>query len=361
MIHKDLKSISKIILFSLAIILSLIVVELFSRILLKGHVNSSELLEKSDNVIISYQLKPNTTKIIRNTDGADIEYSINYQGFRGKPFQPNFGEALLFLGDSVAFGFGVEEKDMYSAYIENILKNKYKIQTQSINLGVNGYSIAQYVEVYKEKSALFSPSIIIVGFALNDANPYWDLAWDDSKEKPKFKTINREVQETYKGPFGGRFPWVKFLDKIHTYNVLIKPMIQRIQDSQIGIGSRNDTNTYEKRAYFDNSISDGWESRKLQILELKKLVERNRQKFLLIISPNAAQIRSEDTGVPQEKIVNFALANKIEYIDFLPIFMNSSTPIEELFIDDVHPSKDGHMLIAKTVSQYIADHTNIGE
>lgn len=83
-------------------------------------------------------------------------YSTNSLGFRSEEINPDKNHVLI-VGDSVAFGLGVNDNETVSYYISEELK-----EFQTLNLAVSGYGIDQYYLMLKRHVAKTNPKLIIV-------------------------------------------------------------------------------------------------------------------------------------------------------------------------------------------------------
>ena len=89
-----------------------------------------DLYQKDD--MLSYVMKANHKAY---SHGCDV--TTNAEGFRGPSFKRNNQKKVLFLGDSVTFGFGVDEDEGFvSRFTEG---NSQKLL--GINFGVCGFSL----------------------------------------------------------------------------------------------------------------------------------------------------------------------------------------------------------------------------
>lgn len=349
----------RILLIFLAIILSLTLAESLFGILPLGEIGGSEVLvKKSDNILLSYELKPNFTRVARNPDGIKIIYRTNGYGFRGSEFQfERVKPALLFLGDSITFGFGVREENTFSGLVEKYLKLNHGLEFMAVNLGVGGYNTKQEIELYKQNVNQFSPSWVILGYALNDASFGMDWSWSD--ELGRISTFaNSPSLLRNNGPAGKIMPALGFLDNLKIFRLPAKVLFKRGENQKIANSKpfgQEECEIYQ-REYSKDYTGDGWENRKHLLLDLKKSVEGNNQRFLLLIFPIACQVESSEFNNISDKIIAFAQDSEIDFIDFLQIFKSSGIPVENLFIDNPHFTDEGHDIVARSVSEYVATH-----
>ncbi|ETR66381.1 MAG: hypothetical protein OMM_12862 [Candidatus Magnetoglobus multicellularis str. Araruama] len=99
------------------LILSEVAIHIFERYYLQTNVSTLySYIEVFPNY---YKLKPNTL-ITQPERYGDINYNINAHGFRkSDPIESD--DKILFLGDSITFGLGVQESQLFTTLIS---KNK---------------------------------------------------------------------------------------------------------------------------------------------------------------------------------------------------------------------------------------------
>lgn len=116
----------------------------------------------------------------KKTDG-NLTYTSNSLGFRSEEIDQS-KEHILIIGDSVAFGHGVNDNETVSHFLQQKI-SKYQV----LNLAVIGYSIDQYYLKLKKEIHRTKPKYIIpIIFSGNDwvetiQNNMWEVA------KPFFK------------------------------------------------------------------------------------------------------------------------------------------------------------------------------
>jgi len=103
---------------------------------------------------------------------ADKPATINARGLRGTviPYARTApGLRLLFLGDSIVFGYGVEQSAAVTARVAARLSETVG-STEAINSGVPGYNTEQEVTYLEREGIRYHPDWVIVGVCWNDIN-----------------------------------------------------------------------------------------------------------------------------------------------------------------------------------------------
>ncbi len=120
-------------------------------------------IERSANPRLLFELRPGASV------QAEVRYDVNSLGLRGPEVQqekPAGITRVAVVGDSIAFGYWVEERDSFPRQLETMLGGPARVQV--LNFGVPGYGLAQYVETLRTRVLAFAPDVVIVSFCLND-------------------------------------------------------------------------------------------------------------------------------------------------------------------------------------------------
>lgn len=115
---------------------------------------------------------------------GDKKISSNSLGFRS-PEVDKTKEHILIVGDSVAWGYGLNDNETISYDLQEDLNRKYR-NLQVLNLAVSGYGIDQYYMQLKKNIGKTNPKVVIVIiYSGNDVTETGrNYAW--GKSKPLF-------------------------------------------------------------------------------------------------------------------------------------------------------------------------------
>ena len=137
----------------------------------EGSVSFRSIVIPHPSDLIMYELRPNLAVRFQG-----VEVRTNSCGMRG-PERSIAKERNLFrialLGDSFAFGWGVNEEQSFAHLMEKNLNlfTAGRPKVEVLNFGVPGYSTFQQVALLEEKGLDFKPDVVLVYFIENDFHP----------------------------------------------------------------------------------------------------------------------------------------------------------------------------------------------
>ena len=146
--------------------------------------NRVKITRPASNPFVKYELIPNYQG--RALGGF---VSVNSFGFRGPEVnqkKPEGVKRIAVLGDSWAFGWGVNQDEVVTTVVENMLNNFGKGKRfEVLNFSLFGYNLQQEETVLKEKVLAFEPDIVIFAFNVNDLEGLRLESQSDSQNKSK--------------------------------------------------------------------------------------------------------------------------------------------------------------------------------
>lgn len=123
--------------------------------------NPPRIFQENANPQIRYELRPNIAE--RAYRATVTTNSLGFRGLeldRGKPL-------IAVLGDSITFGYGLEDRETIPARLQELLPD-----VSVLNTAAPGYNIRQQAEVYGTKIRGLRPTVVILIFHPNDLESF---------------------------------------------------------------------------------------------------------------------------------------------------------------------------------------------
>ena len=126
---------------------------------------AKELKVRSDDPHLDFDHAKSRAALLQN-----VEIRLNDWGLRGGPVEPlpPGGRRILFLGGSIALGWGVPEDQTVEARLEKKLRDAGET-AQVLNGGVGNYNAERYVSRFFKELTGLQPTDIVVHYFLRDA------------------------------------------------------------------------------------------------------------------------------------------------------------------------------------------------
>lgn len=177
--------------------------------------------------------------------------SINVLGLRGAVPGPRTGERLMVLGDSTAFGHGVEEGQVYLDVAGEELRAR-GVPVDTVNGAVAGYSIAQTLLLMDEVGWSLDPTLLVISNLWSD-NTFDAFHDEDLLASARLSAMNpmahsaalRLLASALGSPGGGRIITVSRLDPwpegtvrrvpLERYAALMEGLVQEARARGVGV------------------------------------------------------------------------------------------------------------------------------
>lgn len=103
-----------------------------------------------------------------------VDVSFNELGFRDDPVEPRADDELriLLLGDSVTFGWGVAQDEIYAARLEARLADALGRPVVVVNTGVGSYNTVQQRAVVERYGDRIAPDLLVLLYVYNDVEQH---------------------------------------------------------------------------------------------------------------------------------------------------------------------------------------------
>lgn len=156
-----------------ALVATGLAVEVGARILLPREIFSFEPVYTTDTMA-GYRFKPNLSVY---AFGAQLDTnSLGCRGHEWPKEKPSGTWRIVLIGDSIAFGFGVEFADTVGELLAKMVTDQTNVPCEVLNFGVPGYNSVQELAVLETQALDFRPDLVLVMVSSND---HQDRLWVD--------------------------------------------------------------------------------------------------------------------------------------------------------------------------------------
>jgi len=295
--------------------------ELFLRFYLTNHIfydvemsrYAVTLKVDSPNPLIGHHHRPNSEATLMG-----VSLRTNSDGFRDDEYPIEKGAAwrVIFLGDSLTLGWGVEKEATFEQLLENALDAVRP--TEVINLGVGNYNTTQEVNLLIDKGLKYDPDEVVLFYFINDAEPV---------------------------PQKSRFPGLGNYRIITFYWSRIKALRARLSDN---VGFEE----FYSALYREDA--DGWKKSQAALLQLKRLSLEHGFDLDVVLLPELHRLADYTFKREHALVTKFLASNGIRHRDLAPLFQDETEP-QSLWVsrDDAHPNARAHSLIAEYTFDFI--------
>jgi lysophospholipase L1-like esterase len=302
----------------------------------------------TDDPDLPYVLTPGTDITMRG-----MLVRVNDLGLRGPrtSAEPAPGvHRVLALGDSVAFGEGLQAEEAIPALLERELGERTGERWEVLNAGVEGYNTEAELGFLRRRGLALRPETVVVVFNLNDYDwapvlgPLGILTRDPAARVPVRSLAN--VSELW---FVLRWlvdakgrPWET--GKVAAADLTPAPgeRFSRF-DRYISALRKN---------YWKHPEDACWPTLVGSLRGLGEVARANRLRLVIAIVPDGDQIGVPDLDLtPQTKLRALCAEAHLDCLDLQPIF--AAAPDRELFFDTMHPNAAGHRLLAHAVADHL--------
>jgi len=293
-----------------------------------------------------WRLKPNT----RGSWGL-VPATINSHGLRGAelpddvPREEQF--RILFLGDSVTFGYRVRDDEPFPTLTGRTLNARGPEQmVVPLNAGTGGYSPWQEYEYLASDGLALEPDLVLVCFVLNDVTEKFSLVQFGGSE------LGFQLRHTVEG-WGDRLAGLSHIFAFGSY------LRDRLR---FGAEPAEKARKIEKLQVMDLLYDEKQEltdrAWALTLENLDRIFHRCREEgipAMLAVFPYAFQLQNPAAfGRPQAVLRAHAAERGIDLVDLLPLMCRDMEQrqlgIPAYFIDDNHLTPEGHRTVARLLA-----------
>jgi acetyltransferase AlgX (SGNH hydrolase-like protein) len=338
---------------------------------------------------------PLTRSRMASETSGSVAVRINSRGYRGREYawDSATGFRILGLGDSFAFGFGVEEDDTYLARVERALADRH---VEVINAGLAGMGPDNEARLLAADGPRLHPDLVLLGFFVgNDlmdvlAGPARTQLRDGAPALPEgflerwYRPLRPggilpEPLARSSAGLGLPIPFKGFLRRhSHAYRFLSGRVgrLRLMWQGGRGRAPASEFSPFQQEAFclriYPPEFDEAWRRAKAALGEMKTWCGAHGARLAVVVIPTEAQVypdrwtevrrrynlREEDFDLekPQRILAAFARDNGIPLIDLLPTLRAARDTGRPLYFrTDIHWTARGHAVAAEEILRRLSD------
>src|SRR3989344_6053909 len=288
--------------------------------------NPPKIYQRSSNPEINYELKPN----LKHEKAYKARVSTNSLGLRSP--EPDGTPVMAILGDSVTFGYGVNDDETLSARLQERVTT---VQYQSA--AVPGYALTQEAATYRKKLLPLKPESVILVFYWNDLEGTVPGILDDQGVlRDAAWTPGQETCQPIEEGIMGFIPGKCWLDTHSAFYKACKKLINLKQSK----GKHEEEREQLPEQSPDREAKKNIPAYEESLSALSKI--HPEQRYFVIWPDNFWH------PALREDLVKIAENNGFEVIDLYAVFGNN---VPTLPWDTVHPSPESIERAAAAIAE----------
>jgi lysophospholipase L1-like esterase len=262
---------------------------------------------------------------------------INSYGLRGGPVDIGPGkEKILCLGDSITYGYGLDDAHSYPARLQAALDQEFPGHYSVLNGGVDAYPIAfEWQKFLYLWNTGVHPDVVIIGYTMNEG--FLGHLVDSSEE----------VKDQF-----ARRVWMKnYMRSFALYNLVAEKWAHTYYDRMKGKLVPGTNFASLSKDELDKRY-DGYLTRFLADLQARKV----QPVFLLMASFNNQAGTYNTQGPFEERFADFATRNGLPLLradEILRAGDPANSDIAKYFLDPVHMNEMGTQKVATKLAEFV--------
>lgn len=305
-----------------------------------------------------FELRPGSEGKISDTGAAF--YRISEDGLRDSVYarpKPDGVFRVVVMGDSVSFGYGVEEADAYPQVLEELLaKSLPDSRVEVVNCGVGGYNPYNEAKLLEGVGQTYEPDLVLVQFCINDLND--PTIHFDAQTRMALSAIpdaafpDPSLRHSSEHSPSRLLGWCR-----------VSRLCTTTQDLWLAMTAPEFDDQARRDAVVAIEATDRseWRWLEAQYEEMASVTHAAGASFAILAFPYQKQL-SEPTPHPvQAHLTELGQQHDWPVIDPLDAFQEAHGKGTPLFTDWWHPTPAGHRIAATAVARALACGGQLGD
>ncbi len=258
-------------------------------------------------------------------------FRINNEGNRGGQMvlpKPADVFRIVFIGDSVTFGYYVDENDTFAKVVENLMQSKglKGRRVEIVNAGVSGLGSSNILAHLKKRVLAWDPDLVVWGFYLNDVTPREGDVLFPTRDLGAWSFLNH-------------FAIGRLVKRV----IFLMPWGAKFE--------------VDHKSLSNQKVDESWRAVVSDFSQAKSLLDQKNVKIIAVCLPCGLQIgRLFTVSEYQRKLERICNRLSIPFLDVLPA-LNSAGTAQMLYFkgDFIHPNAKGHRIIGKVLADFISN------
>lgn len=257
------------------------------------------------------------------------------------------GMRILFLGDSVTFGYRLPAEDGFVEVVSDLLAQRAdSAKCVTLNGGTTAYAPSQELDWLLHEGADLAPEVVILQISLNDITSgfHAEAGWDPSVH-PEFAQMHRDPH--WSAFMRLAFDWGRTraygrdlaAAAIATEELRLDELFEPIETQRVQSAWRRAESDWRRMAAFCH--------------------ERDIPLVFLLVPVQSQILDAEASTLPQSKLAAFAADIGADCLDVLPDLRrhcrNHPQECNDLYIDHAHPSRIGNQIIGRAIVSFLIE------
>jgi len=218
----------------------------------------------------------------------DATFRTNSRGARSREigYERTAGlRRILVLGDSFAWGHGVEDDETFASRLERLLP-----RTEVVNLGVSAYGLPQEIRYFELEGRRYGPDVVVLALCSNDVSKPEGTARRPGDVAPASAGDDSEASAgaflRLKGVLRQRSAAYGFLsERINTSETLIGLLVEIGLKGAPPDFEALDSNLSPFLRRHPPELAAHWEATRLDLLRLARLVRAEDARLVVALVP----------------------------------------------------------------------------
>lgn len=300
------------------------------------HEHTGSLYQYVVPVGARFKMKPATSVVVPERYG-DIVYRFNRAGYRDVDHDPaSPRRRIVWLGDSVSFGLGVERERTFVGRLARALDERYGPRYEIVNLAIFAYDTRHELQALADDGLEYRPGLVVVQFYMNDLNlappPRQAAAasWGDRLTAARNRILYASA----------------LYRRVHQAATGLGYLVLHNARRRYFPGTLNADEPRADRAYLAARRDDASIPTFAALVGIAELAHRHGARLLVVISPDEVQLFDPSYDLINQRVGDFCRRQGIEVFDPLPA-LRAAADRAMLFYDGVHYSERGHARLAR--------------